>query len=189
YSDTRTQQISVVDSCPGEVENVLNNYETACLRFFGVKATPSGGSFTVTHTKTDKGRSDHLREVFRVHLPTKAVDSDGQFETGSFKNNSRSSHSDSQSSNKKHSAGANYRYYQVKARTDAINDLRLPLRPESQAVSVKNPECSTCVSDYFENLILKITTSGIAGEELPKDLIEAPLMKEGLFKRGRLNNG
>ncbi|KAF7242529.1 hypothetical protein EG68_11070, partial [Paragonimus skrjabini miyazakii] len=175
YADTRTQQVSIVDSYPWEVENALNTYETACLRFFGIKPTTTGGSFAAMHTKIDKGRSNHLHEVFRVRQPTKSEDSYGQFGTGSPKNDSRSSHSDSQSTRKKQSAGVNYRYYQVKARSDAINDLRLPLRPESQVLSIKNPECSTYNSDYFENLILKSTTSGIIGEELPEDLVEAPV--------------
>ncbi|KAF5399974.1 hypothetical protein PHET_06282 [Paragonimus heterotremus] len=185
YSDTRTQQISIVDSYPGEVENVLNTYETACLRFFGVKLTTSGGSFAAMHTKSDKGRSNHLQDVFRVRQPTRSVDGYGQFGTGSPKNDSRSSHSDSQVTRKKQSAGVNYRYYQVKARSDAINDLRLPLRPESQVVSIKNPDCSTNESEYFENLILEITTSGIIGGELPAELIEAPLIKEAYMENAQ----
>ncbi|KAF6768175.1 hypothetical protein AHF37_01326 [Paragonimus kellicotti] len=155
------------------------------MRFFGVKPTTSGGSFNAMHTKSDKGRSNHHHEVFRVRQPTKSVDSYCRFATGSPKNDSRSSHSDSQSARKKQSAGVNYCYYQVKARSDAINDLRMPLRPEPQVLSIKNPECSTYESDYFENLILKITTSGIIGEELPEDLVEAPLTKEAYMENAQ----
>ncbi|CAL8068199.1 unnamed protein product [Calicophoron daubneyi] len=168
YETQLAKQMETIEIYPDSIYELINSYETVCWHIFGV--TP----ITTPKIPTRSAAKDPGSKTIRIQIPTQSSD-----QTPSGVDKRISPH-------KKFHNLPNYRYFSMKSRQDAIDDICAIATAETRAVKEVAPQINR---QFLQSLPSRITATGIVGEEIPTDMSEPPTIEKSTLKKKGKSRG